>query len=30
MNKKPIKVEDWEWAIIAGLIAIILFMITNI
>lgn len=30
MNKKPMKVEDWEWAIVAGLIVIILFMITNI
>lgn len=29
-QQKPIKVEDWEWAILAGLIAIILFMITNI
>lgn len=29
-QQKPIKVEDLEWAIIAGLIAIIFFMLTNI
>lgn len=26
---KKIKVEDWEWAILAGLIAVILFMFQN-
>lgn len=28
--QKPIKVEDWEWAILAMLTAIIVFMVTNI
>jgi hypothetical protein len=30
MNKKPLKVEDWEWAILAGLVACIAFMLTNL
>ena len=28
--KKPFKVEDWEWALLVGLIAVMIFMFTNL